>query len=62
LSSFSQAKEKQKHKKNKMQRKKGTYLSSLASAFGMKHSSCLLLSMFLPEALHLSQALCLTSP
>jgi hypothetical protein len=33
--------------KKKMQRREGTYLSSLAFAFGMKYSSCLLLFMFL---------------
>jgi hypothetical protein len=38
---------KEKKTQKKMQRKEGTYLSSLASAFGMKHSSCLLLTTFL---------------
>jgi hypothetical protein len=33
--------------KKKMQRREGSYLSSFASAFGMKHSSCFLLSTFL---------------
>jgi hypothetical protein len=40
-------KEKKTIKKKKMQRKEGTYLSSLAFAFGMKCSSCFLLSTFL---------------
>jgi hypothetical protein len=36
-----------KHKENKMQRREGAYVFSLISAFGMKCSSCLLLSTFL---------------
>jgi hypothetical protein len=43
---FFSSKKKKKHTKKKMQRREGAYLSSFASAFGMKHSSCLLLSMF----------------
>jgi len=58
-------KRKQKHthtKKKKMQRREGPYLSSLASTFGMKHSSCFLLCTFLQHwALHLPQALGLTT-
>jgi hypothetical protein len=47
-SSSSQAKKKKKkHKEKKKQRREGAYLSSLTSTFGMKRSSCLLLSMFL---------------
>jgi len=47
-SSSSQAEKKnKKHKENKMQRMEEAYLSSLTFAFGMKHSSRLLLSMFL---------------
>jgi hypothetical protein len=46
-----------------MQRMEGTYLSSFAFAFGMKRSSCFLLSTFLQRwAFHLPQALCLMSP
>jgi hypothetical protein len=45
FSSF-QAKKK-KNIEKKMQRREGAYLSSLVSAFGMKHPSCLLLSTFL---------------
>jgi hypothetical protein len=48
--------------KKKMQRNEGAYLSSLIFVFGMKHSSYFLLSTFLQRwALHLPQALCLTS-
>ncbi len=65
-SSSSQAKEnsfKKNNREKKMQRKEGAYLFSLASTFGMKHSSCLPLSTFLqPWAVHLPQALCPTSP
>jgi hypothetical protein len=43
-SSFKAKKRKKKHKGKKMQRKKGTYLSSLASTLGMKHSSFLITS------------------
>jgi hypothetical protein len=53
VSSSSQAKEKKKtqrekkhRKEKKMQRREGVYLSFLIFAFGMKCSSCLLLSMF----------------
>ncbi len=51
---FSSKRRKRKHtkkknhrKEKKMQRKEGAYLSSLASAFGMKCSSCFFLSTFL---------------
>jgi hypothetical protein len=37
---FFSKKKKKKHKEKKLQRREGAYLSSLASAFGMKHSSC----------------------
>ncbi len=59
-SSSSQAKKKKKkHKEKKKQRREGAYLSSLTSTFGMKRSSCLLLSMFLQRwDLHLPQAMC----
>jgi Na+/H+ antiporter NhaD/arsenite permease-like protein len=52
-SSFQAKEKKEKHKekktikKKKMQRREGTYLSYLVFAFGMKHSSCFLLSTFL---------------
>jgi hypothetical protein len=49
-SSNSQAKEnsfKKNNREKKRQRKERAYLSSLASTFGMKHSSCLPLSTFL---------------
>jgi hypothetical protein len=36
-----------KKEENKMQRREGIYLSSLASTFGMKHSSWRSLSTFL---------------
>jgi hypothetical protein len=51
-----------KTKKKKMQRREGAYLSSLTSTFGIKVSSCLLLSTFFQQrTLHLPQAMCLTS-
>ncbi len=54
---------KKNNREKKMQRKEGAYLSSLASTFGMKHSSYLPLSTFLQRwAVHLPQALCPTSP
>jgi hypothetical protein len=37
---FLKKKIKKKTQRKKLQRREGTYLSSLASAFGMKHSSC----------------------
>ncbi len=40
-------KKKKPQRKKKMQRRKGIYLSSLAFAFGLKRSSCFLLSIFL---------------
>jgi hypothetical protein len=43
---FFSSRKKKKHRK-KMQRKEGAYLSSLVSTYGMKYSSCLLLSTFL---------------
>jgi hypothetical protein len=45
LSSSSQA-EKNNIKKKKFQRREGVYLSSLASAFGMKNSPCVELPTF----------------
>jgi hypothetical protein len=49
---FSSIKQKKKTKKTdptKMQRKEGVYLSSLASTFGMKHSSSFEFYTFLHE-------------
>jgi hypothetical protein len=54
FSSYQTKEKKKKHKekknhreKEKMQRREGVYLCSLAFAFGMKRSSCFLLSTFL---------------
>jgi len=47
FSSRRKPKKKNKEGKKKMQKREGFYLSSLAFAFGMKYSSCLLLFTFL---------------
>jgi hypothetical protein len=71
---FSSKREEKKHKekktieRKKMQRREGAYLSSLAFAFGMKCSSCLLLSTFFQPTsppssslvFHISLKLCAT--
>jgi hypothetical protein len=44
---FQVEKKKKRHRGEKMQRREGGYLFSLASAFGMKRFSCFFLFMFL---------------
>jgi hypothetical protein len=46
-SSLQTFKKNERRKQKKMQIREGAYISFPTSAFGMKHSSCLFLSMFL---------------